>query len=90
MKLLNTNQQSRDLAILWTKKGIGITTDPFGAGAYNLQSISALRPKCLGDETTDGVTMTFMAVLAVILALASVGLVRDSDQIIVLNRVCFH
>ena len=34
--------------------------------------------------------MTFMAVLAVILALASVGLVRDSDQIIVLNRVCFH
>ena len=34
--------------------------------------------------------MTFMAVLAVILALASMGLVRDGDQIIVLNRVCFH
>ena len=35
LKLLNTNQQSRDLAILWTK-GIGVTPDPFGAGAYNL------------------------------------------------------
>jgi len=27
----------------WDKKGIGITPDPFGAGAYNLQLISALR-----------------------------------------------
>jgi len=27
----------------WEKKGIGNTPDPFGAGAYNLQSISALR-----------------------------------------------
>ena len=33
------------------KKGIGITPDPFGAGTYNLQSISVLRPKGLGDET---------------------------------------
>ena len=35
---------------------------------------------------------TFMAVLAVILALTSVGLVRDGGDgsIIVLNRVCFH
>ena len=37
-------------------------------------------------------TVTFMAVLAVILALTSVGLVRDGGDgsIIVLNRVCFH
>ena len=35
--------------------------------------------------------MTFMAVLAVILALTSVGLVRDGgDGSIILNWVCFH
>ena len=34
------------------KKGIGITPDPFRVGTYNLQLISALRPKGLGDETT--------------------------------------
>ena len=33
------------------KKGIGTTPDPLGVGAYNLQSISALRSKGLGDET---------------------------------------
>ena len=26
------------------RKGMGSSPDPFGAGAYNLQSISALRP----------------------------------------------
>ena len=29
----------------WDKTGIGITPDPFGRGAYNLQSISATRKK---------------------------------------------
>ena len=29
----------------WDKIGIGITPDPFGRGAYNLQSISATRKK---------------------------------------------
>ena len=30
---------------------MGSSPDPFGAGAYNLQSISALRPKGLVHET---------------------------------------
>ena len=34
------------------KNGMGITPDPFGVGAYNPQSISALQPKGLGDKTT--------------------------------------
>ena len=29
----------------WDKIGIGITPDPFGRGAYNLQSMSATRKK---------------------------------------------
>ena len=32
----------------WDKTGIGITPDPFGKGAYNLQSISATRKKVGG------------------------------------------
>ena len=34
----------------WDKIGIGITPDPFGGGAYNLQSISATRRKWSGSR----------------------------------------
>ena len=34
----------------WDKIGIGITPDPFGRGAYNLQSISATRRKWSGSR----------------------------------------
>ena len=34
----------------WDKTGIGITPDPFGRGAYNLQSISATRKKVAGSR----------------------------------------
>ena len=33
------------------KKGMGITPDPFGAGAYNILLISALLPKGLVNKT---------------------------------------
>ena len=58
--------------------------------AYNIQSISACAETVWHARLR--VTMTFMAVLAVILALTSVGLVRDGGDgsIIVLNWVCFH
>ena len=35
---------------------MGSSPDPFGAGAYNLQSISTLRPKGLVHETMCDVT----------------------------------
>ena len=43
--LINTSyvpiQQSPKSGNSWDKKGIGITPDPFGGGAYNLKSINA-------------------------------------------------